>query len=163
MYEPVDVLIDFLNTYDPGSGEEELANNTDAHDWFAARRLPTAGLKAADARRVRDEIRACADGKASFSTVLRTVPLRAVTGDEGLDLESDHPLGPLVITAVRLSFEGRWDRLKLCGADTCRFAFYDGSRNRSGRWCSMASCGNRAKTRAFRDRHKGATTSAATR
>jgi predicted RNA-binding Zn ribbon-like protein len=47
---------------------------------------------------------------------------------------------------------GSWPRLKACSADDCRWAFYDASRNRSGTWCDMSSCGNRAKVRAFRKR-----------
>jgi predicted RNA-binding Zn ribbon-like protein len=32
--------------------------------------------------------------------------------------------------------------------------FYDRSKNRSGRWCVMAECGNRAKVRAYRERER---------
>ena len=149
----IDVLVDFLNTYDPGSDEEELANDTDARNWFVRHGLPTDGLKAAEARRVRTELRDAAECRVPPTTALAEIPLNAECTDEGLTLVSAHPLGSIVATAVRLCFEGRWDRLKLCDAETCRYAFYDESRNRSGRWCSMASCGNRAKTRAFRERH----------
>jgi predicted RNA-binding Zn ribbon-like protein len=38
-----------------------------------------------------------------------------------------------------------WERLKVCDRDSCRWAFYDTSRNRAGRWCSMAGCGNHIK------------------
>jgi len=48
--------------------------------------------------------------------------------------------------------DGRWDRVKLCAAPDCRWAYVDGSRNRSRRWCDMAACGNRAKNRAWRAR-----------
>ena len=48
--------------------------------------------------------------------------------------------------------EGTWERLKTCANQHCGWAFYDRSRNRSGRWCSMDVCGNRAKTRAYRQR-----------
>jgi predicted RNA-binding Zn ribbon-like protein len=51
---------------------------------------------------------------------------------------------------------GNWNRLKVCSNDACQRAFYDASRNRSGRWCSMATCGNRMKGRAYRQRHGGA-------
>ncbi|HEX6579263.1 MAG TPA: CGNR zinc finger domain-containing protein, partial [Actinomycetota bacterium] len=30
--------------------------------------------------------------------------------------------------------------------------FFDRSKNKSGKWCSMNACGNRAKVRAFRAR-----------
>ena len=41
--------------------------------------------------------------------------------------------------------DGTWGRLKACAEDGCRWAFYDASRNQSGRWCSMAVCGNRPR------------------
>jgi predicted RNA-binding Zn ribbon-like protein len=52
--------------------------------------------------------------------------------------------------------DGTWPRLKACRNDECRWAYFDASRNRSGRWCSMASCGNRMKGRAYRDRVRSA-------
>jgi predicted RNA-binding Zn ribbon-like protein len=48
--------------------------------------------------------------------------------------------------------DGTWARMKACREPTCRWAYYDHSRNRSRAWCSMAVCGNRAKARAFRRR-----------
>ena len=48
--------------------------------------------------------------------------------------------------------DGTWPRLKACRRDICGWLFYDRSRNRSARWCQMAVCGNRTKTRAYRVR-----------
>lgn len=150
-----DVLVDFLNTVDESTGEEELESDAKARAWFRAHGLPTAGLSAIDARRVRNALRRAADGGPARAADLALVRLRAAPdADGGLELVSDSPLGPLVVTAVRLALAGSWDRLKLCDADTCRYAFYDGSKNRSGRWCTMSVCGNRAKTRAFRHRQQ---------
>lgn len=61
-------------------------------------------------------------------------------------------LGRLLAIAAAAVADGTWARLKLCAADTCAEAFYDRSRNRSGRWCSMEVCGNRAKVRTYRSR-----------
>lgn len=47
---------------------------------------------------------------------------------------------------------GTWSRLKACRREICGWLFYDRSRNRSARWCDMAVCGNRTKTRAYRAR-----------
>ena len=52
--------------------------------------------------------------------------------------------------------EGTWKRLKVCANGGCGWTFYDRSRNRSSRWCSMAVCGNRTKTRAYRRRRADA-------
>ncbi|HEY8645240.1 MAG TPA: CGNR zinc finger domain-containing protein [Gaiellaceae bacterium] len=49
--------------------------------------------------------------------------------------------------------DGTWDRVKACRADDCRWAFLDTAKNRSRAWCSMQSCGNRAKVAAYRERH----------
>jgi predicted RNA-binding Zn ribbon-like protein len=49
--------------------------------------------------------------------------------------------------------DGTWERVKACRADDCRFAFLDTAKNRSRAWCSMQSCGNRAKVAAYRERH----------
>jgi predicted RNA-binding Zn ribbon-like protein len=43
---------------------------------------------------------------------------------------------------------GKLDRLKLCAAPDCRWAYYDASRNRSANWCNMAICGSRARSKA---------------
>jgi predicted RNA-binding Zn ribbon-like protein len=51
--------------------------------------------------------------------------------------------------------QGTWERLKACSAESCQWAFYDRSKNRSGRWCSMRTCGNRTKTRTYRSRRRG--------
>jgi predicted RNA-binding Zn ribbon-like protein len=48
--------------------------------------------------------------------------------------------------------DGSWARLKACRSQLCKWLFYDRSRNRSAVWCSMAVCGNRTKTRAYRAR-----------
>jgi predicted RNA-binding Zn ribbon-like protein len=50
---------------------------------------------------------------------------------------------------------GRWERLKGCPRGECEWAFYDKSKNRSGRWCNMESCGNIEKAKAFRARQRG--------
>ena len=56
---------------------------------------------------------------------------------------------------------GTWPRLKVCADPTCRWAFYDASRNRAGAWCSMAECGNRAKAQRFRSRRQASSSTQA--
>ena len=62
--------------------------------------------------------------------------------------------GRIVAIAFVAAFDGSFDHLKLCAAQDCRAVFYDRSKNRSGRWCSMEACGNRAKVRAWRERQR---------
>ncbi|MFN2555657.1 MAG: CGNR zinc finger domain-containing protein [Nitriliruptorales bacterium] len=63
-------------------------------------------------------------------------------------------VGRLLAIAYAAMAEGTWWRLKICRADTCAWSFYDTSRNRSGKWCSMAICGNRAKARTYRTQRR---------
>ena len=51
-------------------------------------------------------------------------------------------LGRVLESIDELRVDGSWNRLKACARDSCRWAYWDESRNRSGRWCSMAGCGN---------------------
>ncbi len=48
--------------------------------------------------------------------------------------------------------ESDWRRLKVCANESCRWAYFDESRNRSRRWCDSKLCGNVMKVRAFRKR-----------
>jgi hypothetical protein len=151
----ITLLVDFLNTIDPESGAEELGDDRALAAWLRAHGLPNRGADAREARAVRDALRAAADGTPLRQGVLRGIPLHLRIGDDGdVALESKHPLGAIVAEVVRLGHEGEWTRIKICDMHSCREAFYDTSRNRSGRWCDMRVCGNRAKTRAFRDRQR---------
>jgi len=49
---------------------------------------------------------------------------------------------------------GLWPRLKLCHNVDCRAAFFDTSRNNSGVWHDVSTCGNTANLRAFRERKR---------
>jgi predicted RNA-binding Zn ribbon-like protein len=60
--------------------------------------------------------------------------------------------GRLLTIIADAQKDGTWQRLKICAADDCAWAYYDVSRNRSRRWCSMEVCGNRAKVHAYRGR-----------
>jgi predicted RNA-binding Zn ribbon-like protein len=62
----------------------------------------------------------------------------------------------VVAITARAMIDGSWSRLKVCPGEDCGWAFYDQSRNQSGRWCSMGVCGGRAKARAYYRRRRGA-------
>ena len=67
----------------------------------------------------------------------------------------DRALGAVLAIAAVSMIEERWSRLKVCPGERCGWAFYDHSRNLSGRWCSMAVCGGRTKARAHYRRSQG--------
>ena len=74
----------------------------------------------------------------------------------GEDAAPSSALGPLAMIAAVSMLDGTWGRLKLCPGEHCGWAFYDQSRNRSGRWCSMSVCGARTKARAHYARTRAA-------
>jgi predicted RNA-binding Zn ribbon-like protein len=57
-------------------------------------------------------------------------------------------LGLLLALVARAMLDGTWQRLKVCPGEDCGWMFFDHSRNRSGRWCSMSVCGGREKAKA---------------
>ena len=66
----------------------------------------------------------------------------------------DGAIGELLSIVAASMADGSWERLKACQADDCHWAFYDHTRNRSGVWCDMAVCGDRAKVERFRARQR---------
>jgi predicted RNA-binding Zn ribbon-like protein len=165
----------FENTVDLESGEDELATPEALAAWLAARGLLGEGegerlteadrARAVSARealralllanggsppdpeapRTLDRIGASARLRMSFDAHGRA---RLVPAGSGMDAA----LGRLFAIVDDAMREGTWARLKACREDSCRWAFYDSSKNRSGAWCTMAVCGNRAKARAYRQR-----------
>ena len=69
-----------------------------------------------------------------------------VSGEGGVKGALGTILADVVIAASRES----WTRMKICAAEDCRWAYYDHSKSRTGRWCAMQTCGNRHKTRRYR-------------
>ena len=47
-----------------------------------------------------------------------------------------------------------WRRIKTCHNHQCGSAFYDRSKNNSGVWCDVKTCGNAANLRASRARRR---------
>ena len=64
-------------------------------------------------------------------------------------------LAAIARSAAELIVEGANAPVKRCANAGCRLFFYDDSRTRRRRWCSMAVCGNRHKVAAFLKRKGG--------
>jgi predicted RNA-binding Zn ribbon-like protein len=85
----------------------------------------------------------------------------AGSGKNGMKLlaaEANAPAGLSAIVAELYdgALNGTLDRLKMCAADECQRVFFDRSKPGSRRWCQTELCGNREKTRAYRERRKEA-------
>jgi len=176
---PLELVQRFVNSIDLESGEDELESAEALRSWLAARELMGAreGVGAADLRRaldVREGLRALLlrnnglefDGhrverldraaaragvRVSFSAAGEPALVPAAAGVDGA-------LAQLLAIVERSVADGSWERLKACPREECEWAFYDRTKNRSGRWCRMEECGNLAKARAFRERRRGHST-----
>jgi predicted RNA-binding Zn ribbon-like protein len=125
----------------------DLARAKEVREALRALCVANAGGTADDG--ALEQIQAAAEGA---DLALRFAPDRAWLEPRALGI--DAVFGRLVAIVAASMADGTWFRLKACRADDCLWAFYDASRNRSGAWCSMASCGNRAKARAYRTRQR---------
>ncbi len=171
----IGVVQAFVNTVDLQDGPELLTDPNTLRDWLVANRLMAEGATVDDenfkhAIAVREAMRGVIAGNSG----LRVYPVDLATLNEAaiasrlrvrfgsggkarLEPEATGAvgaLGRLVVTLYSAMQSEDWHRLKLCDSDSCRWAFFDRSKNHSSRWCTMASCGNRAKARRFRAKGK---------
>ena len=83
----------------------------------------------------------------------RQLELRGDRYDWGWTASDDRPLdaflSPIVLGAAELLASPQRPRIRACAAEDCGWLFLDTSRSGRRRWCSMRSCGNRAKARRF--------------
>ena len=165
----------FVNTVDLEPGTEQLRDPNTLSEWLVARGLMAPGQPANEADlkhaiAVREAIRGAIGANsgipvypvdvATLNGAISASGLRPRFGSDGkarMEPEAEGvegALGRMVAAVFAAMNEESWTRLKLCGSQSCRWAFYDQSRNHSSRWCQMASCGNRQKARRFRERAK---------
>jgi predicted RNA-binding Zn ribbon-like protein len=71
------------------------------------------------------------------------------------DVSLDRIVWPIVQSAADLLTSPDLKKIRECDAGDCYWLFLDNSRNRSRRWCSMESCGNREKARRHYHRQHG--------
>jgi predicted RNA-binding Zn ribbon-like protein len=67
---------------------------------------------------------------------------------------TDAALVPLAEAIAKLLVDGDFELVRRCESTECTLWFYDRTKSHHRRWCSMATCGNRAKVAAFRARQK---------
>lgn len=174
----LDLVAAFVNTRDVESGADELVSTVVLREWLVERDLlpadhPVTEADLARALALRDAVRGLAERNNPGAEVPRDEdPVQTLnrlaadarmvlafdpedgahltSSDEGVDGALGRILGAVFVSMV----DGRWERFKACARHSCRWVYYDRSRNRSRTWCSMEVCGNREKARAFRERRK---------
>ena len=170
------LITDFVNTLhkDPHGDEEELQTPASLAAWLRDRGLLGSGrataVDLARALEVREALRVLllanneidVDAEAAARVLddaarRARVELRFSDGEPVLVAAAPGVAGALgrVVAAVHGAVaSGSWSRLKACRAEDCEWAFVDHAKNQSRSWCSMRSCGNRAKARAHRERQR---------
>jgi predicted RNA-binding Zn ribbon-like protein len=173
-------ILNLLNTVAPRNGKsvDSLKSGNDVLEWLdragwpltkgSSPSLPPRLLKTA--RALREDIRTLVEkrkaGKrvnletlnaflAKSESYLQLLPRQ----DRILDLHrswkqntAEQVLGPLAEVAAELISDGDFSLIRRCENKECVLWFYDRTRSHRRRWCSMATCGNRSKVEAFRDR-----------
>jgi predicted RNA-binding Zn ribbon-like protein len=168
----LETVRDFVNTLEVEQSTDPLAENGSLAAWCAQTRLcPDVTEEAlADLRAFREALRGMLEanaGDAEAAERRRALePFAARAGFRMCISESGVPaLRPqgdgadfAIASLLRIVYDamaqGTWPRLKACRKHSCRWAFYDKSKNGSGAWCSMQVCGNRVKAQRRRAREK---------
>lgn len=160
-----------VNTLDLETHEDDLADPKALADWLSERDLltgdePLSGADVRQAQAVREALRQLLlanNGAPLDPAAVETLNAVSKSAELAVRFDShghaaiapvrtgiDGALGRLLAIVFRARAEGTWERLKACPAHDCEWAFYDWSKNRSGTWCDMAVCGNRAKAQTYR-------------
>jgi predicted RNA-binding Zn ribbon-like protein len=169
--EPLRLVQAFVNTRDIENRVDELTSPEALARAFAELGVPVDGTPTTEeletARAAREALRALTLANSGIPTdvgdlaVLDRVAeaarytIRFECGHAHLVPRAagvDGSLGEILAVVHRSMADGTWWRLKGCPRDVCHWAFYDRSRNGSGKWCAMSVCGNRTNTKTYRRR-----------
>jgi hypothetical protein len=177
--DEVRLVNEFLNTLDlqtfgehagkPDEEREGLRSPERLEAWLVGRgfigRGESVGERDLDlAVKVRDALRSAATANScqargrseavgvSFDELPLVVSFGGASRPELVSREGgvNGALGSILADVAVAASKGTWARMKICAAEDCRWAYYDHSKSRTGRWCAMETCGNRHKTRRYR-------------
>lgn len=158
----------FLNTWSDELGIEDLDSAKSTEAW-----LKGAGLWSGSKHLTKEQHQKIVAFRNSLRTWIldagASAPLNHTTSKvtfhaqfmEGGDIRFS-PTGDVyqqfVGTLIQLisssQHNGTWARFKCCELQTCGWAFYDSTRSRTRRWCSMKTCGSRHKAREYYKRKR---------
>lgn len=162
----------FENTVELPDGPDELESLARAANWCLSHGLPPI-CGAGELERLRGfrdglrDVLFANNGEGDAATAwealrpfVSSARLRlAVDSHRGLELnpanpQSDGAIAALLAIVYEALLDGTWFRLRACRKSSCRFAYYDHTKNASRAWCSMATCGNQAKAQRRRRRER---------
>ncbi|MEU6930049.1 CGNR zinc finger domain-containing protein [Streptomyces sp. NPDC046385] len=173
----LDTVVDLMNTAPQGDRADELDDLPALKAFVRAHKISDVGeLGAGDLRAVR-EVRdrftaafSAPDARIAATLINQLVASAGttpqLTDHDGYDWHvhyfapgasvSDHLAADCGMALAFIVVAGEQERLRRCEAPDCGRAFVDLSRNRSRRYCSSRTCGNRLHVAAYRARRKEA-------
>ncbi|MDX6243269.1 MAG: hypothetical protein QOE76_992 [Frankiales bacterium] len=151
-----ELLLALLNStpVEQGLPTDVLADVTTGCAWLADRGGIGSLIELRVTRTARDLLQAIVRGEAQVADVgllLRGVRQEPVATADGLTWEVLAPEYRLLAVRAALAWAALHEtspgRLRPCANKECRLFLLDRSKANTGRWCSMARCGNRLKAR----------------
>lgn len=170
----LELVREFVNTFDLEHGPELIGSPAELSGWLRGHDLMESGAEVGEgdvrrAQAVREALRELMkanNGQARAPDAVPTLHRAAERAGVALRVDEsgklglaptaggvDGALGRLLTIVHEAEHDGTWRRLKACPWHTCHWAFYDNTKNAGSVWCSMDVCGNRAKAKAYRERH----------
>lgn len=162
-----ELVADFANTLDLHAGTDTLSTPDELAAWLTGHGLPVTGtidaalhaasvaLRAGIREHLGTHVGDTPDLAitAAADAALTRFPLRLTAAGTPVPApgltDAERAVTELALAWSTLTITGDAARLKRCAEHTCHEVFWDTSKNRSKRWCSMQGCGNRAKARTY--------------
>jgi predicted RNA-binding Zn ribbon-like protein len=167
----LELVREFVNTLALPEGPDQLATPAEASAWCRAHGLPAIMNRSAadrlrgfrealrvalfanngeyDARRAWSGLAPYVEGAKLVVGVRDCAPFLHAAGTG-----SDATIAALTAIVYDAVSHGTWHRLRACRKESCRYAYYDRSKNASRAWCSMTTCGNQEKAQRRRRRER---------
>jgi predicted RNA-binding Zn ribbon-like protein len=158
LLQDVSDLTAFLRAASPDTVEEhQRLRSADGRALFREALTLRAALRAgaerlAEGRQVGEETVAGVNRVLAWRPAYRELVREGkgwVSAARPVNSSARHLLVPIAESAAWMLEHGDPSLVRRCGGSSCVLLFYDTTRNRSRRWCSMEGCGSRAKAAAY--------------
>ena len=162
------VVHGFLNTWSDELGIEDFYSPQSTENWLREIGLWTGKTRVSKTQHsrlveFREKLRHWMINKGEFrelNAMVSDISFRVAIDPSGrFEFRAtgdpcDLIIGGLLGVIAESASDGTWNRLKCCDLATCGWAFYDSTRSRTKRWCSMRTCGSRHKAREYYKRNR---------